>query len=90
MLARALASPAQDLHRHGPRYYNFPYFCMNCGLEKLGLVDQNLLERNLSALLLRALAVRRRQLSESIGVVLDDIEKGGLMNRLDIGGYDSL
>ena len=41
MLARAPASPAQGLHRHGPRYFNFPYFCTMCGLEKLGLVDQN-------------------------------------------------
>ena len=24
-----------------PRYFNFPYLCMMCGLEKLGLVDQN-------------------------------------------------
>ena len=38
MLARAPASPAQDLHHHGPRYFNFPYFCTVCGLEKLGLV----------------------------------------------------
>ena len=22
-----------------PRYFNFPYLCMMCGLEKLGLVD---------------------------------------------------
>ena len=41
MLARAPASPAQGLHHHGPRYFNFPYFCTMCGLEKLGLVDQN-------------------------------------------------
>ena len=27
MLARAPASPAQGLHHHGPRYFNFPYFC---------------------------------------------------------------
>ena len=33
-------------------------------LEKLGLVDQNWLERNLSALLLRTLVVGRRQHSE--------------------------
>ena len=37
----APASPAQGLHHHGPRYFKFPYFCMMCGLEKLGLVDQN-------------------------------------------------
>ena len=45
MLARAPASPAQGLHHHGPRYFNFPYFCTMCGLEKLGIVDQNWLER---------------------------------------------
>ena len=41
MLFRAQASPAQGLHRHGARHFNFTYFCMTCGLEKLGLVDQN-------------------------------------------------
>ena len=45
MLARAPASRAQGLHHHGPRYFNFPYFCMMCDLEKLGIVDQNWLER---------------------------------------------
>ena len=40
------------------------------GLEKVGLVDQNYLERDLSALLLRTLAVGRRQQSESIEVAL--------------------
>ena len=40
MLARAPTSPAQGLH-YGPRYFNFPYFFVVCGLEKLGLVDQN-------------------------------------------------
>ena len=44
-----------------------------CGLEKLGLVDQNWLERNLFALLLRKLVVGRRQQSESIGVALDTV-----------------
>ena len=48
----------------------FPYFCMTCGLEKLGL-HQNGLERDLSALLLRTLAVSRRKQSESIEVALD-------------------
>ena len=56
-LARVRTSPAQGLHHHGPRYFNFPYFCMTCGLGKLGLIDQNLLERDLHALLLRTLAV---------------------------------
>ena len=41
MLVRAPASSAQGLHHLGPRYFNFPYFCTMCGLEKLGLVDQN-------------------------------------------------
>ena len=55
-----------------------------CGLEKLGLVDQNWLERNFSGFLLRTLVVGRRQHSESIEVALD-MEEGGLMNRFDIG-----
>ena len=38
MLARAPASPAQGLHHHGPRYFNFPYLCTMCGLEKLGIL----------------------------------------------------
>ena len=42
-----------------------------CGLKKLGLVDQNWLERNLSALLLRSLVVGRRKQSESIEAALD-------------------
>ena len=71
MLARAPASSAQGLHHHGPRYFNFPYFCITCGLEKLGLVDENELECNLSALLLRTVAVGKRQQFESIEVALD-------------------
>ena len=71
MLARATASPAQGLHHHGPRYFNFPNFCTMCGLEKLGLVDQNWLERNLSGLFLRTLVVGRRQQPGSIEAALD-------------------
>ena len=71
MLARALASPAQGLYHHEPRYFNFPYFWTMCGLEKLGLVDQNWLERDLSALLLRMLVVGRQQQSESIEAAFD-------------------
>ena len=41
MMARALASPAQGFHHHGPRFFYLPYSCMTCGLEKLGLVDEN-------------------------------------------------
>ena len=44
-----------------------------CGLEKLGFVDQNWLERNLSSLLLRTLVLSRRQQSESIEVALDNM-----------------
>ena len=71
MLARAMASPAQGLHYHGRQYFNFPYFCTMCGLEKLGIVDQNCLERNLSVMLLRTLVVCRRQQSGSIEAALD-------------------
>ena len=41
MLARAPASPAQGLHHHGLRYFNFPYLYTMYGIEKLGLVDRN-------------------------------------------------
>ena len=50
------------------------YFSTMCGLEKLGFVDQNWLERILFSLLLRTLVVGRRQQSESIEVALDDME----------------
>ena len=69
--SRTLASPAQGLHHHRPRYLNFSYFCTMCGLDKLRLVDQNWLERNFSVFLLRTLVVGRRQYSESIEVALD-------------------
>ena len=71
MLARAPASPAQGLHHHGPRYFIFSYFCTMCGLEKLGFVDQNWLERSFSVFLLRTLVVNRLQHSESIEIALD-------------------
>ena len=70
MLARAPASPAQGLHHHEPRYFIFSCFCTVCGLEKLRLVDQNWLERNLPGLLLRTLVVGRRQQSELIETAL--------------------
>ena len=69
MQARAPSSPAQGLHHHGPRYFDFPYTM--CSLEKLGLDDQNWLGRSLPALLPRTLVVGRRQQSESIEVALD-------------------
>ena len=71
MLARAPASPAQGLHHHRPRFFNFPYFCTMCGLEKLGLADQNWLEHHFPVFLLRTLVMGRRQHSESIEVTLD-------------------
>ena len=63
--------------RPPPRWtwvFQFPYFSTMCGLEKLGFVDQNWFERNLSSLLLRTLVVGRRQQSESIEVALDSME----------------
>ena len=53
--------------------FQFPFFLYKvmCGLEKLGLVDQNCLERDLSTLLLRTLAVGRRQQFESIEAAFD-------------------
>ena len=71
MLARAPTPPAQGLHHHGPRYFNFPYFCTMGSPEKLPFIDQNGLERNLSGLLLRTLVVSKRQHSESIEAALD-------------------
>ena len=71
MLARAPASPTQGLHHHGARFFKFSYFSTLCGLEKLGLFDQNWLERNCSGSLLRTLVVGRRQHSESIEVALN-------------------
>ena len=62
---------------------------MTCGLENLGLVDQNRLERGLSTLLLRLLAVGRRQQSKSIGVALD-MQLEGLINRFGIVRYHFL
>ena len=60
-----------------------------CGLEELGVVDQNWLERKFSVFLLRTLVVGRRQQSDSIEVVLDT-ELRILMNRFDIGMYHCL
>ena len=35
MLAGAPASPAQGLHHHGPRYFNFPYSQTSVALRNL-------------------------------------------------------
>ena len=51
--------------------FQFSLFWYDVCLEKLGLVDQNWLERNLSDLLLRTLVVGRRQQSESTKAALD-------------------
>ena len=68
MLARASAPSSWT------SVFQFPYFSTMCGLEKLGFVDQNWLERDLSSLLPRTLVVGRRQQSESIEAALDDME----------------
>ena len=49
------------------------HFCLFIvrGLEKLGVLDQNRLERALSVLLLRTLTVGRREQSESIEAALN-------------------
>ena len=71
MLARAPAPPAQGLHHHGPRYFNFLIFVQCVALRNLDLLIKTGWERNLSSLLLRILVVGRRQQSESIEVALD-------------------
>ena len=38
MLARAPASPAQGLHHHGPRSFNFSCFCTSVALRNLDLL----------------------------------------------------
>ena len=38
MLARAPASPAQGLHHHGPRYFNFTYLVQCVALRNLDLL----------------------------------------------------
>ena len=72
MLSRAPASPSQSLHRHETRYYKFFYLFLHdvCGLEKLGLVDQNRWKRDMSALSLRTLDMGSWQQSELIDVAL--------------------
>ena len=76
MLARAPASPARGLQHHGHRYFNFPFFSLAAGLEKLGLVHQNSLEGDFSAMSPRTLAVGRPKLLQSIKVALDMENRG--------------
>ena len=84
MLARALASPAQGLHHHGPRSFNFPYFCTMCGLKKLGIVDQNWLGRICPICCWERWSwVGDNNPSRSRLLLI--WSKGGLMNRFDIG-----
>ena len=42
MLARALAPPAQGLHHHGPRYFNFLIILQCVALRNLDFVRMNL------------------------------------------------
>ena len=67
VVARSVSRPYKDSYDSSAR----PIGVALQGLEKLGLVDQNWLERNLYGLLLRALVVGRRQQSESVEVALD-------------------
>ena len=67
MLARAPASPAQGLHHHEPRYFNFLIFVRCVALRNLEL----LVGTYLFDLLLRTLVVGRRQQPESIEAALD-------------------
>ena len=72
MLARAPASPVQGLHHHGPRYFDFPYFCTKCvALRNLDLLIKTGWSVIFSGFLLRTLVVGRRQHSESIEVALE-------------------
>ena len=41
MLTRAPTIPAQGLHHHGPRDFDFAFFDMKPGLEKIELVAEN-------------------------------------------------
>ena len=66
-----LASPAQDLHDHGPRYC-IVFFLHDVRPLETWYCWSKLIEAcDLSTLLLKALAVCRRQQSESIGITLD-------------------
>ena len=71
MLARAPASPAQGLHHHGPRHFNFPHFVRCVALRNLELLIKtgwNVFVRFVAENAGRA---GRRQQSESIEAALD-------------------
>ena len=71
MLARAPASPAQGLHHHGPRYFNFLISVQCVALRNLDLLIKTGWSVVFSFFLLRTLVVGRRQHSKSIEVALD-------------------
>ena len=71
MLARAPASPAQGLHHHGPRYFNFSISVQCVALRNLDLLIKTGWSVIFPFFLLRTLVVGRRQHSESIEVALD-------------------
>ena len=54
----------------GPRYFNFPHFCLTCNLEKLELIKP---DSSVICLffLLKTLAVGRRRQHQSIEAALD-------------------
>ena len=71
MLARAPASPAQGLHHHGPRYFNF-FISVHCvALRNLDLLIKTDWSVIFLFFLLRTLVVGRQQHSKSIELALD-------------------
>ena len=71
MLARAPASPAQGLHHHGPRYFNFLISVQCVALRNLDLLIKTGWSVSFPFFWPRTLVVGRRQHSESIEVALD-------------------
>ena len=85
MLARAPASPAQGLHHHGPRHFNFPFSVRCVALRNLELLIKTGWNVYVRFVAENAGPAGRRQHSESIEAALDMEYKGGLMNRFVIG-----
>ena len=71
MLARGPASPAQDLHHRGPRYFNVLISAQCVALSNFDLLIKTGWSVIIPAFLLRTLVVGRRQHYESIEVALD-------------------
>ena len=72
MLARALASPVQGHHHHGPRYFNFLIYARrHVALRNLGLLTKTDWSVFVRFIAENAGRGYRRQQSESIEVALD-------------------